>query len=241
MPVNFNYPLKFPIMKNEKVYVFIPGAWHGGWAYDPITEILELLGKKCISFTLPGLEAQSNVQKEIINLDTHIRYVTDLLIKENITNIILCGHSYGGLVITGVADKIPERIYALVYIDAYIPQNGDSCWSLTSDAYRHRFVTGAARDGVTVADRPGADARRRPHPLATLMQSLHLNGNYKRILNRTFIYLSGWEDTPFAKQYEHFKNSREWHVETIHCTHNVMKERPDELAGILCRLEDEYK
>jgi hypothetical protein len=72
------------------------------------------------------------------------------------------------------------------------------------------------------------------------MQSLNLNGNYERILNRTFIYLSGWEKSPFVKQYENLKNSPDWHVETIHCRHNVMKERPDKLVDILYRLEDKY-
>ncbi|WCT12514.1 alpha/beta fold hydrolase [Mucilaginibacter jinjuensis] len=227
-------------MKNEKTYVFIPGGWHGGWVYDPITENLERLGKKCMALTLPGLE-QTAIPNRIINLDTHIQFVVDFILKENLSDVILCGHSYAGLVITGVADKIAERIHALVYIDAYIPKNGDSCWSLTSEVYRQRFVAGAANDGFTVADRPGSDDRRRPHPLASFMQSLKLTGNYERIPNRTFIYLSDWDDSPFVKQYEDLKDSPDWHVETIHCAHNVMKERPDELVDILYKLEDTYK
>jgi len=217
-------------------YVFIPGGWHGGWVYDPIIENLERFGEKCFSLTLPGLEITPVIPNKPINLDTHIQYVVDFVLKENITEIILCGHSYAGLVITGVADQIPERISALVYIDAYIPKNGDSCWSLTSDAYRQRFATGASRDGFTVADRPGVDDRRRPQPLATFMQGLKLNGNYKRILNRTFIFLSNWEDSPFVKQYEHLKNSPDWHVEIVHCGHNIMKEAPEKLTDILTRL-----
>src|ERR1700712_5406670 len=97
----------------KKTYVFIPGGWHGSWVYDPITENLERLGKKCISLTLPGLEAESEMQNRFINLDTHIQFVIDVLLKENLTNVILCGQSYAGLVITGVADKVPERIHAL--------------------------------------------------------------------------------------------------------------------------------
>jgi len=106
--------------KSERTYVFIPGAWHGGWTFDLIIKKMELEGEKCIPLTLPGLEIQGGTQKRIINLDTHIQYVVDLLVKGDITNVILCGHSYAGMVITGVADKIPERMYALVYIDAYI-------------------------------------------------------------------------------------------------------------------------
>jgi pimeloyl-ACP methyl ester carboxylesterase len=195
---------------------------------------------KCFSLTLPGLEMEPGEQNRMINLDTHIQFVFDFLIQENLTDIILCGHSYGGMVITGVADRIPERINALVYIDAYIPQNGDSCFSLTSDEYRQLFVTGACKDGYTVAVPPGLDDRRRPHPLATFMQCLHLNGNYKRIHNCTFIYLSGWDRTPFTHQDENLKNSQNWHIETINCAHNVMKERPDRLTEILLGLEDRY-
>lgn len=228
-------------MKNEKTYLFIPGGWHGGWAYDPVTERLDRLGKKCTSLTLPGLEEQAVVPNRFINLDTHIQFVVDSILRHGLTDVILCGHSYAGLVITGVADKIPERIHALVYIDAYIPKDGDSCWSLTSEVYRQRFVAGAGNDGFTVADRPGLDDRRRPHPLATFMQCLRLKGDYKQISNRTFIYLSGWKDSPFVKQYEDLKDSPDWHVEIINCAHNVMRDRPDELVEILYRLENKYK
>ena len=227
-------------MKDERTYVFIPGGWHGGWAYDPITSKLEQLGKKCISLTLPGLEPQPAIPDRIINLDTHIRFVVDTLVAANITNVILCGHSYAGLVITGVADKIPERIYALVYIDAYIPKDGDSCWSLTTEMYRQRFVAGAGKDGFSVEVPAGADDRRRPHPLATFMQNLHLTGNYERVLNRAFIFLSGWEPSPFVKQYENLKDAQDWHVEAIHCAHNVMRECPDKLVDVLCGLEEKY-
>ena len=216
-------------------YVFIPGGWHGGWIYDPITENLERLGKKCVALTLPGLEREPVISNQPINLDTHIQYVVDFIVKENLTEIILCGHSYAGLVITGVADQIPERIQALVYIDAYIPKDGDSCWSLTSEVYRQRFVAGAGPNGFMVDDRPGLDPRRRPHPLATFMQSLKLTGNYQRVLNRTFIYLSGWEDSPFIQQYERLKNAPDWQVETVHCGHNIMKEYPEKLTEILIK------
>ncbi|KAA2239356.1 alpha/beta hydrolase [Chitinophaga agrisoli] len=217
----------------EKTYIFIPGGWHGGWAFDPITERLGKLGKKCIAITLPGLEPAPAVQNGIINLDTHIQYVVDFILNANIANVILCGHSYAGMVMTGVADKIPERIYSLVYIDAYVPEDGDSCWRLTSEAYRHVFASGAGADGFTVAVPPGAETRRRPHPLATFMQNLQLTGDYLRVRNRTFIYLSGWEQTPFKRQYENLKAAEDWHVETVHCAHNIMREAPDKLTDIL--------
>jgi hypothetical protein len=65
------------------------------------------------------------------------------------------------------------------------------------------------------------------------MQNLQLNGNYQRVHNRTFIYLSGWEQTPFKKQYENLKNAGDWHIETVHCGHNIMREDPEKLTEIL--------
>jgi pimeloyl-ACP methyl ester carboxylesterase len=225
----------------ERTYIFIPGAWHGAWVYDPIIQRLEVLQKKCMALTLPGLEEEQDKKDKLINLDSHIQFVIDFLELENITDIILCGHSYAGMVITGVADRIPEKIYGLIYIDAYTPKNGDTCWNLTSDAYRNLFVTGACGDGLTVENPPGVDKRRRPHPLATFMQALRLNDNYKKIKNRAFIYLSGWEGTPFVEQYERLKKLQSWHVETIHSAHNVMRDFPDELTEVLCKLENKFK
>jgi pimeloyl-ACP methyl ester carboxylesterase len=102
-------------------------------------------------------------------LDEHIEQVVDLLRSDDLTDVQLCGHSYGGLVIAGVADRVPERIARLVHIDAYVPDDGDSCWSLTSDAFRALFVAGAAADGRTVAFPPGPDSRAGPHPVAAFL------------------------------------------------------------------------
>lgn len=225
------------IERTKKTYLFIPGGWHGAWVFDPITTRMKSYEKDCFSLTLPGLEQKTVRQHKIINLTTHIQFVIDFIIEKKLTNVILCGHSYAGMVITGVADIIPENIFGLVYIDAYIPKDGDSCWKLTSDQYRELFAAGAAADGFNVVSRPGSDSRRRPHPLATFMQSLRLIGNYKQIRNLTFIYLSGWENTPFRQPYELHKNSPEWRVEVIDCEHNVMEHRPDELTEILLSID----
>jgi pimeloyl-ACP methyl ester carboxylesterase len=222
----------------KKTYIMVPGGWHGGWSFDPIKDRLIKTGHDFVALTLPGLEHPTLPHKKIINLDTHIRYVVDQLVEQNFSQVVLCAHSYGGLVTTGVADQIPEKIHSLVYIDAYIPENGDSCWKLTSEVYRDLFIEGVAHDGYTVAVPPGTEKRRVPHPVATFMQALHLTGRYKQIRNRVFVYASGWAATPFKKQYESLKNNPEWHLETIHCGHNVMREAPEKLATILEKIAD---
>ena len=214
----------------------IPGGWHGGWAFDPIMEKMQKLGHQLLPLTLPGLETSGSNADQIINLDAHIDHVVDYILSKNLKDIILAGHSYGGLVITGVADRIPEKIKTLVYIDAYIPENGDSCWSLTSDIYRELFITGVQKDGIWVGVPPGTESRRVPHPMASYLQSIHLKGAYKRVLNRVLIYAGGWAATPFKNQFERLKSNADWHVETLMCGHNIMREQPDELVAILNKI-----
>jgi pimeloyl-ACP methyl ester carboxylesterase len=215
------------------VYVLIPGGWKGGWAFDPVTERLRDAGHEAHAVTLAGLGEPGSASAS--NLDTHIEQVVDLLRSDDLTDVQLCGHSYGGMVIAGVADRVPERITRLVHIDAYVPDDGDSCWSLTSDAFRALFVAGAAGDGRTVAIPPGFDSRGRPHPVASFLQAVRLTGNHRRVPRRTLVHLTGWAETPFNAQYERLRADPDWEVITIDCGHNVMAERPDELAAVLLR------
>jgi len=108
---------------------------------------------------------------------------------------------------------LKEYARSSIYIDAYIPENGDSCWKLTSEIYRDLFIAGASYNGYTLGVPFGTDNRRVPHPLATFMQSIKLLDNYKKIQNLTLIYASGWEATPFKNQFEARKNSPDWHIE----------------------------
>jgi pimeloyl-ACP methyl ester carboxylesterase len=215
------------------VYVLIPGGWKGGWAFDPVTERLRDAGHEAHAVTLAGLGEPGSASAS--NLDTHIEQVVNLLRSDDLTDVQLCGHSYGGMVIAGVADRVPERIARLVHIDAYVPDDGDSCWSLTSDYFRQLFVAGAAADGRTVAVPPGMDPRARPHPVASFLQAVRLAGNYLQVPRRTLVHLTGWPETPFNAQYERLRADPDWEVITIDCGHNVMAERPDELSAALIR------
>jgi pimeloyl-ACP methyl ester carboxylesterase len=130
-----------------------------------------------------------------VNLDTHIRDVVAVIEAEDLSDVVLVGHSYGGMVITGVADALPGRIRRLVYSDAYVPEDGDSCWSLTSPAFRELFAAGAGGDGFSVPPPAGADPRATAHPLASFMQRIRLSGAVGAVVRRDYIYLSGWDGT----------------------------------------------
>lgn len=111
---------------SAKTFVLIHGANHGGWCYDRVAAILRSQGHQVFAPTLAGLAERSSMDARRINLTTHIDEVVELFERENLGAVVLCGHSYGGMVIAGVADRIPDRISNLVFIDAVVPENGKS-------------------------------------------------------------------------------------------------------------------
>ena len=105
-------------------FVLVHGAWHGGWCWRFVAPALRKLGHDVYTLSLTGLGDRRHLARPEINLDLHVQDVVALLEMEDLHQIVLVGHSYGGMVITGVADKCAERIRQLVYLDAFVPENG---------------------------------------------------------------------------------------------------------------------
>ena len=114
----------FPTEKKDKVFVLVHGAWHGGWCWKEVKILLEKQGRSVYTPTLTGLGESSHLLNEEIGLDTHIQDIVSVLEYEDLKNVILVGHSYGGMVITGVAGKMADRLSHLIYLDAFLPENG---------------------------------------------------------------------------------------------------------------------
>lgn len=213
-------------------FVLIPGGWYDSSVYNDVTRRLRACGHRVYPVTLTGLD-DDTAPARAANLDTHVEDVVDLVMRENINDAILCGHSYGGMVITGVADRVPQRIARLVYIDAYVPNDGESCWSLTNDKYRHLFTKHASPDGRAVRPPPGLRAGAKPHPLPTLTQRIRLRGSWKQVSQRDYIYLDGWTDSPFAGPYERLRLDPAWRTHRLPTGHDIMIEAPHMLVDIL--------
>src|SRR5689334_2806077 len=151
----------------------VPGGWQGGWVFDSVAEELRRRGHEVEAVTLAGLELEGPTDLERpANLEDHIEQVIEVVERSTGGPLALCGHSYAGMVIAGVADRVGDRLQELVFIDAYVPQHGDSCWSLTSDVFREMFIDGAGADGRWVGVPEGMDPRARAHPFASFVQSL---------------------------------------------------------------------
>ncbi|WP_444900316.1 alpha/beta fold hydrolase [Microbulbifer sp. VAAC004] len=105
-------------------FVLVHGAWQGGWCWRRVADRLRNFGHLVFAPTLTGLGERVHLLNDKIDLDTHIQDVLGVIESEELSNIILCGHSYGGMVITGVADKVPSNVRTLVYLDALVPESG---------------------------------------------------------------------------------------------------------------------
>jgi pimeloyl-ACP methyl ester carboxylesterase len=166
-------------------FVLVHGAWHGGWCWQKVIPFLEGAGHEVYAPTLTGLAERASELSPDIGLDTHIQDVVGLLQEKNLHGVILVGHSYGGMVITGVVDQAPERIAHLVYLDTFVPRDGESMVDVSPMVIRLLLRRQAQADGwridsrgtygvTTEPDRSWVLRSVTPQPLKTLEQPLHL-------------------------------------------------------------------
>jgi len=227
-------------------FVLVPGAWHGSWCWKRVRTALQALGHEVFTPALTGVGERAHLLSREINLDTHIDDVVNLIRWEELSNVVLCGHSYGGAVIAGAADRVPECIQALVYLDAFVVENGRSVHDTLPDAPRALQLE-LARDvgdgwkvppipaeafNVNPTDREWVDRQCTMQPLATFQQPIRLNGRFSTPQNTTFILATGFADSPFQPFYEQAR-TRGWTTMTLSCGHDVMLDQPQELTDIL--------
>ena len=221
--------LLWNISARMATFILIPGGWQGGWAFEKVANLLMARGHKAQALTLAGL---GEVPAPATNLAFHIDEAVQA-IREFSGDLVLVGQSYGGMVITGAADVEPTNIRALVYADAYVPQTGESVWSLTSSRFREAFITGAMADGLTCAPPPNLDPRCRPHPIGTFLQAIDLSGRWRRVSRKTYVGAHGWEGSPFLDLYARLSVDPEWKTFALNCGHNIARLEPEALTEIL--------
>jgi pimeloyl-ACP methyl ester carboxylesterase len=222
-------------------FVLVHGAWVGGWVWRPNAQGLRKAGHEVYTPTLTGLGERSHLMSPTIDLDTHITDVVNVIKTEDLSDIILVGHSYGGMVVTGVADALPDRIRSLVYLDAFVPADGQSLISLLPPL----LPPPVAASEATLAPLPAVffgaslevaafvDARTTPQPTACFTQALKLTGGIDRIKMKIYIYANVPAPTTFTQFYEKLENRADWTVCTLPCTHLVQIDMPNELNALL--------
>lgn len=235
-------------------FVLVHGAWHGGWAYRDTAGLLRKLGHTVFSPTLTGSGERAHLNDQTVTLETHVRDVLGTIEAEELTDVVLVGHSYSGIVITGVADRVPERIRSLVYIDAFVPGDGQSLnalikLSLPPDAaamFLKAFYDSARKDacgmmspipavlfGIEERNRGWVDRRCVAQSLATFEMPVFLSGAHEKIARRTYILANGWDPSPYRYFARQCEGQPGWRVETVESSHDVMIDHPDVLARLL--------
>jgi pimeloyl-ACP methyl ester carboxylesterase len=172
-------------------YVLVPGGAHGGWCYQRVARILRARGHEVYALTLTGIGERAHLLDARVDLHLHVRDVVAVLDYEDLHDVILVGHSYGGMVITGAADRAADRVGRLVYLDAATPVNGQSLVDVAGPVIEAVRPMGQVVDGMELVLLPSPDAgllygvtdpddlawmaqRLTPHPWACFAQPLEL-------------------------------------------------------------------
>ncbi|WP_409151096.1 alpha/beta fold hydrolase [Sphingobacterium sp. BS-2] len=223
----------------EATYVLVHGAWGGSWQFKKTAEKLEKLGAKVYRVNLTGLGERYHLANPEVNLSTHIKDVINTILFERLDSVILMGHSYGGMVVTGVADSIPERIKKLVYLDAFVPEDGESVAAYVKDDPSASLLN--SQDAAYVYPSWVKDTtafpRDVPHPLASIKEAIHLKNPKRLQIPTTYILTfeisqGGTEKDPFyffstrAKKYN-------WKVIEMEADHNPQINKLEDLVTIL--------
>jgi pimeloyl-ACP methyl ester carboxylesterase len=215
-------------------FVLVHGAWHGPWSWDAVTERLRAEGHDVVTPDLAVVPGAVSPPGDA-TLASHIAGSLDVIRSHGLTDFVLCGHSYGGMVATGIADAIPERVRAVVYLDAYVPRGGESVSSLSGGpADRAGLLSPPPAEVLGLAGELAAwaDARMTPQPAGTFAQPIVLRGAYSG--PRTYVLATGWMSTPhFRAVAREVTGSPGWTVRELHGSHDLMIDRPDAVCGIL--------
>lgn len=219
-----------------RAIVIVHGAWGGGWAWRDVGYRLVAEGHRVYRPTLTGLGERTHLASAEVDLSTHVQDVVNLLRFEQLEGVVLVGHSYGGMVITGVAAAVPERVAHLVYVDAFVPEEGESALALLGAENAAR-IEEWVQDGLIVP--PWIDPARGPpgdvpHPLASFAEPLRFPDGERPATPATYILAvdPGSGDAPFAR-YADRARELGWVVERIDSDHNPQRSLPAELTTML--------
>lgn len=229
---------------SPKTFVLVHGAWHGGWAWVRIADRLRALGHRVFAPTLTGLGERAHLLHPGINASLHIADVVAVIHYERLSDIVLVGHSYGGCVVSGVVEHVPEKIRSIVFLDAFIPDDGDATVDLVPPAVQEIIRDAHARGETTVPvrdaaafkvnekDRAWVDSLANPQPIGTMVEKLKLTGARERIPRRTYIRASGYPNVSFEKAHAR-ATAAGWRTYEVPCGHDVMIDAPERLTEIL--------
>lgn len=221
--------------QTRQTYLFVSGAWGGGWEYKKVDSILTAQGHKVYRPTMTGLGERVHLANAEISLSTHINDIVNVILFEDLRNITLVGHSYGGMVISGVAEQVPERIKKLIYLDAFVPNDGESIQKINGPAWEQMIVP-IVKNGLisypfgATKPLPPTDV---PQPLKTFTETLKINNPLVPKISTTYILMMKDGKGDFIEWGASRAKKRGWPILTLEGGHYAMRDQPTELVKIL--------
>lgn len=229
-------------------YVLIHGAWHGGWCWKIVAPALRRAGHEVYAPSLTGLGERKHLAGPQINLDTHIQDVVALMEMEDLEDVVLLGHSYGGMVVTGAADR-SQRVGKLVYLDAFVPENGKCLLDYAVPERAARMKEEGEKTGLVTPPPMSLWGLTKPehlefvgprevkHPYGTMSQKIKLSGQLSGI-PKTFIFCSSPATGSFDQFAAKYRNDPAWSFHELKTGHDAMLLVPDQLIAILLQTAD---
>jgi pimeloyl-ACP methyl ester carboxylesterase len=229
-------------------FVLVHGAFHGGWCWRDVAASLRAAGHAVFTPTLTGLGERSHLAAPAVDLSTHVHDVAQVIEWEGLQSVVLVGHSYGGMVITGVADRLADRLAALVYLDALVPENGDCVLDLQPPERRAAILEEVAANGGWLwpprtaefygvrdpAKQAGVDGKCTPQPFHTLFERRRMDGPPAGKVARKLFILCPDPPLPYMRRfYDMASSTPAWQAMELATGHDAMVTEPETLAHIL--------
>lgn len=229
-------------------FVLVHGAWHGGWCWARLRPFLETAGHRVTAPTLTGLGERRHLISRAVTLDTHIQDVLGHIEAEELSDVVLVGHSYGGFVVCGAADRRPAAITQLVVLDGFVPKDGEAVldYAPTAAAYRENAASSeswnipplpASAFGVSdPADAKWINRRLSPQPVGTYLQALKLTGGIASVAKLAYISCSAPALAVLDATKQRVRADARWRFVELAEGHDVMVTQPKRLSETLLSL-----
>ncbi len=232
----------------SKTYVLVHGAYGGGWIWHDVAAGLRGQGHRVYTPTQTGLGERSHLLSRQITVDTHIEDVASLIAMEDLRDVVLVGHSYGGMAVTGVADRLTDRIRQIVYLDALIPENGDTAFTILpagmADARRKAVLEQGAGvalpvpgpEGFPIPAGPAKDwfhQRLRPHPIGTYESPVRLSKPAGAGLPVTYVAYTNPALASIEPSRQRAKAKAGWQYRELAVPHDVQVPSPEKVIELL--------
>lgn len=231
---------------DRTVFVLIHGGSHGGWCWARVADRLLALGHKVYAPSLTGLADRSHLMSGLITLDTHVKDIANLFRWEQLDNVVLVAHSYGGWPVTGALEQVADKVSAVVYLDAFVPEDGQSGQDLLSPTVRQMMDDAVARGEVsrpvpaasffklqTPEDEAWVDAMMTPQPIGVALQPIRLSGALETVPSKTYVRAPAFAQGNFDRAYQRAREDAGWRALEMDCGHDVMIDDPERVTEIL--------